>query len=101
MEDSPKVPVNAFIPHFLKIQALKKNIGFSEALIFGINFKLAELDEQEYPTNPLTAKIEKMSYRIQDLTEEIERYKNTIEVEASQEADSILNEVKQNGDNIN
>lgn len=90
-DNSPKVPLNTFIPYNLKMEAQKKNIEFSKALIFGIKFQLAVLDDIDYPENPLLEKIEKLRNRLEATSLELEAFKN-------KEADTLFNEVKKNGE---
>lgn len=51
------------------------DLSFSDCLEFGIRFKLAELDLEEYPYNKLSKKIEKIQRMLTEAYEEIEKLK--------------------------
>jgi len=63
---------NTTIERELKLKARAKLIGFSEALEFGLRFKLAELSEYDYPSNSLSYKIEAMAERLEEAHRRIE-----------------------------
>lgn len=65
-----KTNINCYIDAELKRLSLENNIGFSEALEFGLKFKLAEMDLEDYPNNKLLTKIAKLQEIISSQTEQ-------------------------------
>ena len=55
-----KQAVTTTIPYPLWLDAKKHNLNWNDALIFGIQFKLAEMDYGEFPKNILQGKIIKL-----------------------------------------
>jgi len=94
-EKKTRIQISANVDGELWKLAKQYNLGWTEALEFGIAFKLAEKDANyEMPKNILTEKIEKLAKKIQDQAEQIEKLKpkqepeEVISVEA--EADEVL-----------
>ncbi len=67
-----KSNVNCSIESEIKEGARNLNIEFSRALTFGIQFRLAEMSDLEYPPNLLTYKIERLAERLDEANRRIE-----------------------------
>jgi post-segregation antitoxin (ccd killing protein) len=65
-----KAPMNCYIDVDLIKQVKELKWEFSELLEFGIKFKLAEMDLEDYPNNKLLDKIAKLQEVIQSQTEQ-------------------------------
>jgi len=60
-------------------RAKDHNIGWSDALKFGVLFLVAEREGGDHPNNSLTLKIEKIAKALQDKCEECEILKNKLD----------------------
>ena len=65
-----KQAVTTTIPYPLWLDAKKHNLNWNDALIFGIQFKLAEMDYGVYPNNKLQGKIMKLQEMLTAKSEE-------------------------------
>lgn len=84
--------ISATISTPLWNKAKSKHISWSDALEFGVAFKLAEKDDLlDFPENSLSKKISTLLEIIKEQVAEIERLKNTAQfVDAEKEADDEL-----------
>ena len=77
--NSPGKQTSIVIPSDLWIQAKQHLIEFRAALIFGINFKIAEKRGFDYPANLLQEKIVRLQEKLKEKCEEVEKLKTVKE----------------------
>lgn len=67
----PKVQVNTNANNELWEWVKSKGIPFNELLEFGIKFKMAELENFEFPNNIISQRLAKAMQRINELNEQL------------------------------
>ena len=98
----PIIQVSANVKSKVWELAKEKNIGWSDALEFGIRFMLAELDggfEHEYPKCQLQEKLHRIAKNFQAKAVECEALRDQMEGKTDPSIDKELNEVFDNGKN--
>lgn len=64
-----------FLPYEVWLSAKQNLIEFRSALIFGVQFKIAEKQGFDYPANPLSDRILVLTKKIAELSQQIEDLK--------------------------
>jgi len=74
-----KINITTSLPMSVHTLAKQNKIGWSDALIFGIKFILADKDGFDYPNNTLVDRLKKVSEMFEEKCNEIDDLRNKLD----------------------